>query len=281
MAVAARPGPDDRYAEETRAVVGSAHDWARVVTRALLALAVGAALGGCVSGPAVTRLSARPGVPTVGIESGEHHLGLGDHMTSRDGKLYVPGIARVRAPLPLLVLLHGGGGRADDFRYTFPIAEEFGVAILTLDARANTWDGVDSPFGPDVMFIDAALGYTFARVAIDPQRVAIGGVSDGGFYALSIGLVNGDLFTHVVAVAPGRYALVAPPVGRPRILVAHGTRDNVYTVHLSRNLVVPKLRAAGYDVTYREFDGPHSMPPVTTREVLEWLVRSPVPAERH
>ena len=83
------------------------------------------------------------------------------------------------------------------------MAEEFGVVMLALDSRHNTWDGIDSPFGPDVQFIDAALRYTFERVAIDPGRIAIGGLSDGGSYSLSLGLVNGDLFTHLVAVAPG------------------------------------------------------------------------------
>jgi hypothetical protein len=33
------------------------------------------------------------------------------------------------------------------------------------------------------------------------------------------------------------------------------------------------LKDSGYDVTYREFDGPHSMLPPTAREVMEWLVR--------
>jgi predicted esterase len=85
--------------------------------------------------------------------------------------------------------------------------------------------------------------------------------------------VNGDLFTHIIAVAPGRYTVVAPPVGRPRILVAHGTRDNVYPTFLSRGMVVPKLQNDGYDVTYREFDGPHFLPAPIAREVLEWFTR--------
>ena len=137
-------------------------------------------------------------------------------------------------PLPLIVLLHGGGGRAEDFRHMFPLAEEFGVAMLALDSRHNTWDGIDSPFGPDVQFIDAALRYTLERVAVDPARIALGGMSDGGAYSLSLGLVNGDLFTHLVAVAPGFYDPPAPTAGRPRIFVAHGTRDNVYSATGSR-----------------------------------------------
>lgn len=42
-----------------------------------------------------------------------------------------------------------------------------------------------------------------AGVAIDPAHVAIGGFSDGASCALSLGLVNGDLFTHVMAFSPG------------------------------------------------------------------------------
>jgi phospholipase/carboxylesterase len=227
--------------------------------------------------PEVTRLHARPGTPTMAIEPGEHPLGLGGtralgSRVGRDGTLYVPKVSP-GTPAPLLVLLHGGGGRADDFRYMFPLADEFGVVFLALDARDNTWDGIDSPYGPDVVFIDAALTHTFQRVAIDPRKVAIGGLSDGASYALSLGAANGDLFTDLIAVAPGFFAPPAPPVGRPRIYVGHGTRDNVYSVGRSRNRTVPELRSAGYEVTYREFDGPHWIPAPTARDLLEWLTR--------
>jgi predicted esterase len=42
-------------------------------------------------------------------------------------------------------------------------------------------------------------------VAIDPARVAIGGFSDGATYALSLGLINGDLFKRVAPSHPLRY----------------------------------------------------------------------------
>lgn len=247
--------------------------------RAVVAVALAATLWGCGGGAEVTRVEARPGTPTIAIEPGEHALGLGgllviNFSTSwRDGTLYIPRVAMSGEPLPLLVLLHGGGGRASDFRHTFPLAEELGVVIVTLDARHNTWDGIDSPFGPDVLFIDAALRHTFDRVSIDPAKVGLGGLSDGGAYALAVGRTNGDLFTHLVAVAPGLLSPPAPPTGQPRILVAHGTRDNVYPVFGTKLYIVPRLKSSGYDVTYVEFDGPHWMPADTARQVLEWLVQ--------
>jgi phospholipase/carboxylesterase len=34
---------------------------------------------------------------------------------------------------------------------------------------------------------------------------------------------------------------------------------------------VPRLQRAGYEVLYREFDGPHRVPPEIAREGVEWL----------
>jgi phospholipase/carboxylesterase len=194
-------------------------------------------------------------------------------LAKRDGRLYVPRQAAPQHPLPLIVLLHGGGGQAEDFQSKFPLAEQFGVVMLAVDSRDNTWDGIDSPYGPDVSFIDAALRYTFDRVAVDPGKIALAGLSDGGAYSLSLGLVNGDLFTHLVAVAPGYFAPPAPPVGRPRIFIGHGTRDNIYSVASSSRVIVPQLKSAGYDVTFYEFDGPHWVTDAAAVRVMEWLVR--------
>jgi len=225
----------------------------------------------------MTRVQARPVVPAITAAPGVYELGMGTRrlrdLVNRDGTLVIPKQAASRRPLPLIVLLHGGGGTAEDFRSKFPLADEYGVVMLALDSRHNTWDGIDSLFGPDVMALDAALRFTFGRVAIDPKKVALGGVSDGGAYALSLGIANGDLFTHLAAVSPGFYAPPAPPIGRPRIFLAHGTRDNVYSVAGTRGRITPRLKDAGYDVTYFEFDGPHWVTEEAARRVLEWLVR--------
>lgn len=227
-------------------------------------------------GPVTTRVQARPGRPTAATAPGVRPLDLGVAWyrgMRRDGTLLVPAAAASGQPVPLLVVLHGGGGRADDFRFMLPLADERGVALLLLDARHNTWDGVDSPFGPDVRFIDEALAHTFARVAIDPARIGLGGLSDGGMYALSVGIVNGDLFTHLLAVSAGYMDPPGPPAGRPRIFLGHGRRDTVYGLASTRDRLQPRLRREGYDVTYFEFDGPHFITPEAAREMLDWLAR--------
>ena len=126
-------------------------------------------------------------------------------------------------------------------------------------------------YGPDVAFIDGALQQTFARYAVDPAHVAVGGFSDGASYALSIGITNGDLFREIIAFSPG-FMAPAGAVDRPRIYISHGVHDQVLPIdHCSRR-IVPQLRRAGYAVTYHEFDGPHTVPPEIAREALTWFL---------
>jgi phospholipase/carboxylesterase len=61
-------------------------------------------------------------------------------------------------------------------------------------------------------------------------------------------------------------------VGRPRIFVSHGTRDAVLPIDVCSRRIVPQLEKAGYDVTYIEFDGPHTVPPRVARQALDWYL---------
>ncbi len=228
-------------------------------------------------GPEFTRINARFAEPSIDVSPGEHELNLGGNylvnglIEWKDGYLFVPSAAANEDDTPLLIWLHGGGGDAESTRYMFEVAEEYGVAVLTLDARHNTWDGIDSPYIRDVPFINEALTYTFQRIKVDQSRIALGGLSDGGAYALAIGRTNGDFFSHLIAVAPGPLTPPGPPVGSPRVLVMHGARDNVYPTMLSRRLIVPGLESEGYNVTYIEFDGPHWATEAAMHEILRWF----------
>src|SRR5947209_682634 len=204
------------------------------------------------------RLLARPSEKGVGKGAvGLHALGEDGR---RGGLLYVPEGYRADRPAPLALMLHGAGGHAD----------RMGLILLAPASRQGTWDVILGGYGRDVAFIDTALGRTFREYTVDPHRVAIGGFSDGASYALSLGLTNGDLFTHVLAFSPG-FMAPAAHCGRPRLFLSHGTDDQVLPIDLCSRRMVPRLEKAGYDVRYREFEGPHTVPPEIALEAADWF----------
>ncbi len=129
-------------------------------------------------------------------------------------------------------------------------------------------DAIRGGFGRDVAFVDRALTRVFEIVAADPARTAIGGFSDGASYALSLGLINGDLFPRVVAFSPG-FVVNGTPQGRPRVFVSHGTDDPILPIDRCSRVIVPGLRTRGYDVTFREFPGGHEVPDAIAREGMQ------------
>jgi predicted esterase len=60
--------------------------------------------------------------------------------------------------------------------------------------------------------------------------------------------------------------------GKPAIWVSHGTQDEILPVEASRQRIVPQLKKWGYDVRYREFEGPHGVTPDVARESFRWLL---------
>ncbi len=205
------------------------------------------------------RLTARPSA-AVGrpVAPGTRELGSG-------ALLYVPA---KEGPWPLVVLFHGAGSSARAGLGL--LAEDSGVVLLAPQSVGSTWDMIERGFGPDVARLDGALTSVFATCAIDPARVVFGGFSDGASYALSLGLDNGDLVTHIAAFSPG-YIASLDPRGRPRIFVTHGIADAVLPIDRCGRTVVRRLRGAGYDVTYEEFDGGHVVRPAHARQAVEWF----------
>jgi len=222
----------------------------------------------------------RPGGVTS-LARGEQRLGLD---ARRDGVLFVPASADSLRQgsgqaerVPLLVLLHGAGGSGESvLRRIRAAAEEAGVAVLAPDSRESTWDAVHVAFGPDVAFIDRALARVFETLAVDPARVAIGGFSDGATYALSLGLVNGDLFQRVVAFSPG-FLVSGLRVGKPLVFISHGTSDEILPIDQTSRTIVPGLRERGYEVVFREFEGGHEVPAAIAREGVAWVKNSSSP----
>lgn len=214
------------------------------------------------------RILARPAA-TVGPKDVSHGL-LPLHVEdSLDVLLYVPANYQTDNPLPLVLLLHGAGGNAHGGIAPFlPLADMASLLLLAPSSAGYTWDVILHSYGEDVRCIDETLAHVFNIYAIDPSHLAIGGFSDGASYALSLGLTNGDLFTHVIAFSPG-FMAPASRQGIPRIYISHGTQDAVLSIDRCSRRIVRQLRREGYDVQYREFDGPHTIPVEIVREAWE------------
>jgi predicted esterase len=189
----------------------------------------------------------------------------------RDGVLFVPERVQGGGPLPLVVMLHGAGGDARGGLAPFmDQAEEAGVILLAPESRGRTWDVLLGGYGPDVTFIDRALKQTFSRYAVDADRLAMEGFSDGASYALGLGLANGDLFRRIIAFSPG-YVPPFAAKGRPSLFISHGTVDKVLPIDRCSRRIVPALRRRDYELRYQEFEGGHEVPADIAKDALTFV----------
>jgi phospholipase/carboxylesterase len=141
----------------------------------------------------------------VAGKSGTNPIGLGSR---RDGLAYIPESALPDNPRPLLIMFHGAGASATDvLPMIAEAAERQAVMVLAPDSRGATWDVLQHEYGPDVAFLERALDKVFHHGAVDWGRIAFAGFSDGGSYALSLGLINSELVSDVLGFSPG---FVAP-----------------------------------------------------------------------
>lgn len=210
-------------------------------------------------------------VPAPAASAGPAPTGIRP-LRDQGALLYVPAGYRPERPAPLLVLFHGAGGNAG---HSIALARRHsdrnGFLVLAPKSRAASWDVISRrSYGADVGALDSALREVFGTYRIDPDRIAVGGFSDGASYALSLGLINGELFRHVFAFAPG---FMAPERlhGKPRIFVSHGKADRVLPIDSTSRRIVPLLKQAGYEVDYEEFAGGHEVPDRIARRFLERL----------
>jgi phospholipase/carboxylesterase len=153
-----------------------------------------------------------------------------------------------------------------------PLADETGMVLVAPNSREASWDIRYGEFGADVAFISKMLERVFDQVRVNASRIAICGFSDGASYALSIGLINGDLFGHVLAMSPG-FMVHPRPVGKPKIFITHGTNDQILSIDRTSRVLVPQLKSAGYDVEYHEFEGRHQVSRPLLRDAVTWMMK--------
>jgi phospholipase/carboxylesterase len=226
-----------------------------------------ALLGGALSGRMGFRFGLGPIEPP--LPPGRHDLEFDE---GPGAVLVVPEGLDLAAPVPLLVMFHGAGGEPNKvLPHLVRWARERRFLLLAPQSMFATWDVVIGGHGPDLQRLEAALARVAAHFPVDPARVAFAGFSDGGSYALSVGLTNGDVASHVVALSAG-FMNTFSSAGKPRVFIAHGRSDSQLPFASSARQHATRLLDNDYDVTLLPFDGDHVIVPWVVQRAVEFFL---------
>ena len=200
---------------------------------------------------------------------------------SRGGfSLYIPEYYTADRAWPLVMALHGGSGNGRGFLWSWlRDARSHGAVLVAPTATGSspgktTWAlmGEDTDT-PNLMRI---LDSVRSRWNIDPKRLLLTGMSDGGTFCYVSGLESASPFTHLAPVAATFHPLMAEAADAERlrglpIHLVHGGLDWMFPVQVARQ-TRDLLSAAGANVTYRELDDlSHCYPREMNAPILNWL----------
>jgi phospholipase/carboxylesterase len=215
----------------------------------------------------------------LGLEAGE---GTGPmHVENDPGfrggfSLYVPEDYGPQRAWPLVVALHGGSGHGRSFLWTWlRDARSLGAVLVTPTSIGSTW-GLHDPEA-DTDRIAAILDFVRGRWRIDPGRLLLTGMSDGGTFSYLAGLEAGSPFTHLAPISASFHPMLAAMADRTRlaglpIFLAHGALDWMFPVASAREAAM-SLSRAGASVRFEEVgDLSHAYPSELNLEILRWLM---------
>jgi len=188
---------------------------------------------------------------------------------ARDAQLYVP--AGAACPVPAVVMLHGAGGTAAEIATVVNEAAALGIAVIVPYSRQTTWEIANQSFGEDVRNIDKAIQAADARLCLDSTRIALAGFSDGASFALSLGIANGQLFSHVIAFSPG-FLIDTGHRGKAGFYVAHGSNDTVLSFDYTQQQIVPYL-SKYFTVQFAPFTGGHTVSAQEAHDAFVWFAQ--------
>ncbi|NMM82009.1 phospholipase [Acidovorax sp. SRB_14] len=196
----------------------------------------------------------------------------------------------------LLVLMHGVGSNEQDlFGLAGHIPGRFHVLSLRAPYRmapgAFAW--FDFSVAPDGArsineaqeaasraLLAQVLDSAQKQLGIPPERVVVGGFSQGGIMALSLLLTRPELLQAALVwhsrLLPQAVALGAPAdaLRGKQLWLSHGTQDNVIPL-ANAHAVRQHMELLPVAMTYREFPGAHEIRPAELAATVAWLEALP------
>ncbi len=198
--------------------------------------------------------------------------------------LFVPPSYETAKRYALVVCLHGFGFTGEEYleRWRTRLGEDYLLACPTYPSGAWFTRRAEE------LVLETIRDVT-RRYHIDPDRVFLTGMSNGGIGAWLIGMHHAPLFAGIAPMASGLDDVLMPFLANLRstpIYVIHGAQDQVMPVHLSRS-IAKELDRLGYPYVYREHErehpiaGGHYFPKEELPDLVDWFDhqrREPLPS---
>ncbi|HET6673684.1 MAG TPA: hypothetical protein VFG71_00020 [Nitrospiraceae bacterium] len=197
--------------------------------------------------------------------------------------LYVPESYRSSESYGMVVCLHGAGFSGDAYIERWQARLNDRYILVCPSYPMGAWY---TRRAEDLVL--AVIREVERRYHVDPDRVFLTGMSNGGIGAWLIGMHHAPLFAGIAPMASGLDDVLYPFLENLRstpAYIIHGSKDNVMPVELSRKLD-KELDHLGYAHVYREHDqvhpmaGGHFFPREELPALIRWFDtqhRSPIP----
>ncbi|MDF0673323.1 MAG: hypothetical protein P0120_03120 [Nitrospira sp.] len=170
--------------------------------------------------------------------------------------LFIPPTYQASRAYALVVCLHGFGFTGEEYleRWRTRLGEDYLLACPTYPSGAWFTRRAEE-------LVLETIRQAGHRYHIDPDRVFLTGMSNGGIGAWLIGMHHAPLFAGLAPMASGLDDVVMPFLANLRntpVYIIHGAKDQVMPVDLSRS-IARELDRLGYPYVYREHQREHPM----------------------
>lgn len=161
-------------------------------------------------------------------------------------------------PRPLIVALHGRGGRAENFARLFrPSAEKIGAVLVVPEALDPFGIGFQWRRLDDSLYLIArAIELAADRQPIDRRQVILAGFSQGAHLSLNGAIRDPSRYAGVLAIGAcdRRGFGLEPPDGQelPPIYIGVGSEDRVYD---DCRPMAKQFESTGFKVKFRVYKG--------------------------
>jgi phospholipase/carboxylesterase len=193
--------------------------------------------------------------------------------------IYVPETYTPDKPLPLVMCLHGGSGRGRSFLWSWiRDARSRGAIVVAPTSLGDTWAITGNDL--DTPHLSRLLDMIREDWSVDPDRILLTGMSDGGTFTHTSGLEPSSPFTHLAPVSAAFHSMLVQMADGERIRglpihIVHGALDWMFSVDMARE-AERYLKLAGAAVTFREVeDLSHTYPADLNGPILDWLMQTP------